>query len=157
MVAGIIIIIAFSILPLIITGAFKRVPNQRKITGTIHSIEFSHYDHNFFEDVGSNQYYYYVQYFVDGKEYLLKTKYTSSITNVERKKRIVKYNLKNPKQAIICPDAKIYLFSLTFLIIGIYIICSIIINNDSNGCCACLDCPQCDVCCDCTNPYLTNK
>lgn len=23
-------------------------------------------------------------------------------------------------------------------------------------CCACLDCPDCDVCCDCNNPYLNN-
>lgn len=26
-----------------------------------------------------------------------------------------------------------------------------------SGCCACLDCPECDVCCDCDNPYLNQK
>lgn len=31
-------------------------------------------------------------------------------------------------------------------------------NNDiEGGCCTCLDCPECDVCCDCANPYLNKK
>lgn len=42
--AGIAIIVCFSIFPLILTGAFKRVPNQKKTKGTIHSNEFSHVD-----------------------------------------------------------------------------------------------------------------
>ena len=37
---------------------------------------------------------------------------------------------------------------------GIYAICSTLINNNSVDCCTCLDCPGCDVCCDCSNPYL---
>lgn len=31
------------------------------------------------------------------------------------------------------------------------------LNNIEGGCCACLDCPECDVCCDCANPYLNKK
>ena len=27
-------------------------------------------------------------------------------------------------------------------------------DDKEESCCTCKDCPQCDVCCDCHNPYL---
>ena len=41
---------------------------------------------------------------------------------------------------------------------GIFAIISTVLNNqvntNENNCCTCLDCPKCDICCDCNNPYL---
>ena len=73
--AGITAIIV-GIFILIVFGAFKRVPNQKKVKGVIHSNKFSHFERDI-DGGGSKHYNFYVQYFVDGKEYLLKSKYTS--------------------------------------------------------------------------------
>lgn len=121
--AGIVCIIV-AIFALFVAGAFKKVPNQVKTEGVIHSIEFAGYSRDSLDDTGRNMYRYYIQYIVDGKEYLLKTKMTSSKTNVVGKKRIVKYNKNNPEQAIASPDKGIYLFVCVFLAFGIYAICS---------------------------------
>ena len=136
---------------LIIFGAFKRVPNQKKVKGTIHRNEFSHFERDI-EGGGSNQYNFYVQYFVDGKEYLLKSKYTSRPKKIG-KSITVKYNSKQPEEAIVVGKS-VYVGALIFICFGIYAICSTLINNNSVDCCTCLDCPECDVCCDCNNPYL---
>ena len=31
------------------------------------------------------------------------------------------------------------------------------VELDNNACCTCKDCPECDVCCSCSYPYLNNK
>lgn len=49
----------------------------------------------------------------------------------------------------------IYISILIFMFLGICILFLTTTNNNSN-CCTCLDCPKCDVCCDCNNPYLNN-
>ena len=136
---------------LIIFGAFKRVPNQKKVKGTIRCNESSHFEKDI-EGGGSNQYNFYVQYFVDGKEYLLKLKYTSRPKKIG-KSITVKYNSKQPEEAIVVGKS-VYVGALIFICFGIYAICSTLISNNSVGCCTCLDCPECDVCCDCNNPYL---
>ena len=41
--------------------------------------------------------------------------------------------------------------------ISIFIIILILFtgcDKKEDGCCTCLDCPNCDVCCSCSNPYL---
>lgn len=136
---------------LIIFGVFKKVPNQKKIKGIIHSNEFSHFEHDIDGD-GNNLYYFYVQYFVNGKEYLLKSKHTSKPKKIG-KKITVKYNSKQPEQAIVL-EKNVYTGALIFICFGIYVICSTIINNSDVDCCTCLDCTKCDVCCDCNSPYL---
>lgn len=136
---------------LIIFGAFKRVPNQKKVKGIIHSNEFSHFEKDI-DGGGANLYYFYVQYFVEGKEYLLKSKHTSRPKKTG-KSITVKYNSKQPEEAIIVGKS-VYIGALIFICFGIYAICSTIINNNNVDCCTCLDCPECDVCCDCNNPYL---
>ena len=30
-------------------------------------------------------------------------------------------------------------------------------NEEKKECCTCLDCPSCDVCCSCTNPYINQN
>ena len=30
-------------------------------------------------------------------------------------------------------------------------------NSKKEECCKCLDCPSCDVCCNCKNPYMRNR
>ena len=131
---------------LIIFGAFKRVPNQKKVKGTIHSNEFSHFERDI-EGGGSNQYNFYVQYFVD-----VKSKYTSRPKKIG-KSITVKYNSKQPEEAIVVGKS-VYVGALIFICFGIYAICSTLISNNSVDCCTCLDCPECDVCCDCNSPYL---
>lgn len=118
--AGITSIIV-GILILILFGAFKRVPNQKRTKGEIHSNEFSHFE-NDIDGGGSNQYYFYVQYFVDGKEYLLKSKYTSNYMKMG-KKITVKYNSKKPEEAIVVGKG-IYAGALIFICLGIYAILS---------------------------------
>lgn len=121
--AGIAIIICFSIFPLLLTGAFKRVPNQKKVKGIIHSNEFSHYDRDIDDGKNNNMYWFYVQYFVDGKEYLLKSKLTSMQKKIG-KSITIKYNQNNPEEAVMCPEKKIYIFSLACFLFGIYVIFS---------------------------------
>ena len=127
---------------LIIFGAFKRVPNQKKVKGVIHSNEFSHFERDI-DGGGSNQYNFYVQYFVDGKEYLLKSKYTSRPKKIG-KSITVKYNSKQPEEAIVVGKS-VYVGALIFICFGIYAICSTLINNNSVDCCTCLDCPICSL------------
>jgi len=121
--AGIVCIV-ISLFILVLAGTFKRVPNQKKVEGIIHSVEFAGYDHDVTENKGHNMYYYHIQYVVNGKEYLLKTKSSSSGTDVVGKKRTIKYNKNNPEQAIESPDKKIYIYACIFLAFGIYAIIS---------------------------------
>lgn len=120
--AGIVIIISFTIFPLILAGAFKRVPNQKKVKGMIHSNEFSNFERDI-DGGGKNLYHFYVQYFVDGKEYLLKSNFTTSHKKIG-KSITVKYNSKNPEEALVCPAKTIYLFSLAMFLYGMYVIFS---------------------------------
>lgn len=56
-------------------------------------------------------------------------------------------------------QTKILITLLTFFIILISVGLIIYdkLNNDTeNSCCTCLDCPMCDVCCDCDNPYINS-
>lgn len=121
--AGIVCFIV-AIFALFIFGAFKRVPNQAKTEGIIDSIEFAEFSHDALDNTGRNLYYYYIKYIINGREYLLKTKLKSSITNVIGKKRIIKYNKNNPKQAIVIPDKREYIFACIFFLFGIYAILS---------------------------------
>ena len=81
---------------------------------------------------------------------LLKSKYTSRPKKIG-KSITVKYNSKQPEEAIVVGKS-VYVGALIFICFGIYAICSTLINNNSVDCCTCLDCPECDVCCDCNNP-----
>lgn len=57
------------------------------------------------------------------------------------------------------------LFIIIVIVLAIIAICGVLfalliaphLNNIEGGCCTCLDCPECDVCCDCANPYLNKK
>lgn len=104
---------------LFVFGVFKKVPNQKKVKGKIYRNEFSHYESD--EDGGSNLYYFYVRYIVDGKEYSIKSKYTSSYRRIGSKV-IVRYNSEDPEDAVIV-DKMIIIFGLIFIVIGIYTIC----------------------------------
>lgn len=114
-----IVIVIMGFFNLFVHGVFKRVPNQKKVKGEIYSNEFSHYERD--EDGGSNLYYFYVRYIVDGKEYSIKSKYTSSYRRIGSKV-IVRYNSENPEDAVIV-DKLIIIFGLIFIGIGIYTIC----------------------------------
>lgn len=46
----------------------------------------------------------------------------------------------------------IILITLVVIALGGYFIYNAL--SSENGCCTCLDCPICDVCCNCNNPYL---
>ena len=41
------------------------------------------------------------------------------------------------------------------IVIGILLGYKIIKTKNSNSCCTCLDCPMCEVCCDCDDPYMS--
>lgn len=65
---------------------------SKKVKVIIHHNEFSHFESD--TDAGeANLYYFYVQYFVEGKEYLLKSKHTSRPKKAG-KGITVKYNSK---------------------------------------------------------------
>lgn len=124
--AGIVCIIV-AIFVLFVGGTFRKVPNQEKTEGIIHSIEFAGRsdDHDIEYGTGnSNMYYYYIQYMVNGKEYLVKTKIRSSDTDVVGKKRTVKYNKNNPEQAVESPDKGVYIIACILFAFGIYAIFS---------------------------------
>lgn len=152
MYAGILGIIV-GIVIILLYGDYKRIPNAKKTEGNVCSIEpekeLVHGKRFCFTNI---------QYSVEGKEYYIKIKNKKRYGHRNKKKIIIKYNSKKPSQAIIIHNLTDYILPLFLIGFGIFIIISPILNNqvntNENGCCKCLDCPGCDVCCECNNPYL---
>lgn len=136
MVVGILCLI-IGIVIILLYGDYKKIPNAKKTIGNLCFKEKGHELR--------------VKYLVDGKEYYIKVK-------KKYKKPVIKYNLKNPNQAMIIHNVKDYLGPLFFIVLGILIICYTVFNNltnnDDNMCCTCLDEPFSDACCRCDYPYL---
>lgn len=96
---------------------YKRVPNMKKCKGIIVSTEVV--------DIPGerNKCYGHAQYFVDGKEYYIKTTYAANDIH-KGKNVVIKYNSKNPEEAIVAYDKGSYIGPLVFIIFGIYAILS---------------------------------
>lgn len=150
--AGILCII-IGIIIILLYGDYKRIPNAKKTEANVCSVEW---DKEL--DEGKKFFYANIQYFVEGKEYYIKTKDKKRYGYRNGKKIIVKYNKENPSQAIILHNLTDYIMPMFWIGFGIFAIISTVLNNqvntNENNCCTCLDCPECDVCCDCNSPYL---
>ena len=99
----------------LISGAFSRVPNPKKIKGTIISTEYVHRSGK-----GVPTYYATVEYLVGQNRYNIKTNYRSSSFR-EGDSLTVIYNELNPAQAIIRPETSTYVVLSILLLCGVYI------------------------------------
>lgn len=115
--AGILCII-IGIIIILLYGDYKKIPNAKKTVGNICAIEW---DKEINSDSG-RMFYGHIQYFVDGKEYYIKTKDKSKYGYRKGKQIIVKYNSENPSQAIRIHSFTEYLMPLFWIIFGIYAI-----------------------------------
>ncbi len=109
---GVIFIIAAWIIGRI-SGIFCRIPNQKTATGIIVSLE-----HGEVFQSGPRMYTAVVSYRVDGKEYLVRSRYKSSSFRTGRKRRIA-YNEAFPQQAMIAPGITAYLITIGLGLAGI--------------------------------------
>lgn len=99
-----------------ISGVFQRVPNQKNILGEIVSIERKQA-----LESGKAMYTAYVEYYIDGVPYVIRSKFKSSSFRSGQKVRVV-YNQKDPQQAIVRPSITAYVVMLVFLISGVVIL-----------------------------------
>lgn len=102
---GVIFIIAAWIIGKI-SGIFRRIPNRKITTGIIIALE-----HGEVFQSGPRMYTAVVSYRVDGKEYLVRSRYKSSSFRTGRK-RCVAYNEAFPQQAMIAPGITAYLITI---------------------------------------------
>ncbi len=117
--AGILCIL-IGIFFIIIRGDYKKIPNSKITKGNICSLE---YDSSTGSDLRG--FYAYIQYFVDGKEYYIKTRSKARVGFHKGKKMLVKYNKENPAEAMHIGGFGDYLLGPgIFIILGIYIILS---------------------------------
>jgi len=96
-------------------GVFRRVPNQKSVVGEIVSIEREEP----LESEGT-MYTAYVEYYVNGVPYAIKTKYKSSTFRTGQKMRVV-YDEMVPNHAIVRPKVIVYIIMAAFFIAGILI------------------------------------
>lgn len=110
-----IILIVVALMYGAISGVFHRLPNQSAVTGEIVSIEREKT-----LDSGSTMYTAYVEYYVNGMAYTIKSGYRSSVFYTGQKMRVV-YNRKSPQQAILRPGLKTYVAVLGLLVAGMIV------------------------------------
>ena len=151
MIAGVSFII-IGIVLVLLCGGYKTIPNAQRTKGSVLLTKEPPHKQ-------TKPCYTTIRYFVKDQEYRLKVKHIRKY-QLANQKIIVKYNSKNPAQAIIAKNPIVYIVSFLCFCFGIFLIILAFndnqnLNTNENGCCTCLDCPECDVCCDCNNPYLS--
>lgn len=100
----------------IMTNAFRRLPNQKSIKGTVVATENKKTVHS-----TRKRYIGYVEYVVDDKVYSIASNYISSNMRVGQSIRI-SYDESNPENAITRPPMFIYLLFVGLIIMGLYMI-----------------------------------
>ena len=110
------VIIGFS------SGAFKKVPNQRRTKGTIESLE---QNNKVRKDISTHTGI--VSYEVEGKPYTIKTSHQSSFF-VRGKQQVVCYDAENPQNAFVKVGIMIQLLMLASTIAGVFWIINDIIS-----------------------------
>ena len=100
-----------------ICGVFRRIANSKTVVGEIVSIEPSKT-----LEAGEWVYYAYVEYYVDGAPYIIKSKYMSSSFRTGKKLCVV-YNQTLPQQAAIRPDIGTYITVIGCIVAGIVMCC----------------------------------
>ena len=113
---GVIFIIAAWIIGKI-SGIFRRIPNRKITTGIIIALE-----HGEVFQSGPRMYTAVVSYRVDGKEYLVRSRYKSSSFCTGRKRRVA-YNEAFPQQAMIAPSIAAYLITIGLGLAGVASCC----------------------------------
>lgn len=96
-----------------ISGVFRRLPHQKTVVGQIVSIERGKT-----MDAGRTRYTAYVEYWVDGIPYTIKSKFKSATFYTGQKMRVA-YNAASPRHAIVRPGAAVYAVMLGFCAAGI--------------------------------------
>ena len=115
-----ILCIGIGIFFIIIAGDYKKIPNSKITKGTICSLE---YDSSSGSDLRG--FYAHIQYFVDGKEYYIKTRTKKRVGFHKGMNMLVKYNKDNPAQAMHIQSFGDYLLGPgIFILLGIYMILS---------------------------------
>lgn len=113
---GVILIIAAWIIGRI-SGIFRRVPNRKIAAGIIIALE-----HGEIFQSGPRMYTAVVSYRVDGKEYLVRSRYKSSSFRTGQKRRVA-YNEAFPQQSMIVPGIAAYLITIGLGLAGAAFCC----------------------------------
>lgn len=109
------IIILIAIFFGFITGIFAKVPNKGKESGVVVSTEYI-YD----TDETKPTYTAIVEYQVNGKIYVTKSKYKSSSFYIGQRLTVI-YDTTNPQASIIKPSIAIYIIFILLIVTGIII------------------------------------
>jgi phage shock protein PspC (stress-responsive transcriptional regulator) len=112
MIPGLFMVIIFLIIGFA-SGAFKRVPNQRRVKGVIESVEQRHQTP---DDLVT--YTGIISYMVNGQRYYTETSYQSSFFRT-RKRVWVCFDEQNPGNSFVQPSIIIYAFMFMISLTGI--------------------------------------
>ena len=108
-----VILIVIALLLGLITGAFRRVPNQGTVMGEIVSLQRERD-----LDGGRTRYAGSVEYYVDGKPYYVETASKSSTFRTGQRMRVA-YDRTDPGRAVVRPKAAIYGIMMAFFMAGL--------------------------------------
>lgn len=98
-----------------LTGMFKRVKNQKTVKGTIVSLECKN------ETGESSKYYAYVEYEVNGRLYVVKSRNRSTAYRTGQKLNVA-YNKEKPDESFIKPKIDDYIIVAVLFVIAICMI-----------------------------------
>ncbi len=110
-----IILVCMGVVLGIISNVFTQVPHSKRINGEVVSLE-PRKIHN----EGRMTYTAYVEYYVNGIPYTVKSRFRTSNFHIGDKIR-VEYNEQNPRQAIVRPKMAVYLIMLGLFTAGIIV------------------------------------
>lgn|GEM_PF-2591152 len=101
----------------LLTGAFKRVPNQKIIDGNVVSLERHH------SNTKSATYYAHVEYYINDKPYCIKTQYAASGFSIGQTVKVA-YNSECPEEAFVVPSLSVYIIMLISEVFGVGVVVS---------------------------------
>lgn len=111
-----VILILMGLLMGLISGAFRRLPNQRITSGQVVSLER---DPN--PEAGRTRYAAWVEYQVDGAVYTVKSRFRSSTFYTGQRMRVA-YDQAAPQNAAIRPQRTVYLAMAALFLAGAIVI-----------------------------------
>ena len=111
-----IIIIGMGLLGFVITGAFKRVPNQKIAKGQVASIEKVDMDSD------GSSYIAIVHFIINNNDYFVRSKWQTGHPGFYVGQQLpVAYNEKNPQEALVRPKKSSYMVFIGLIIMGIIV------------------------------------
>lgn len=107
-------ILVVAIFAAVLNGMFLKVKNQKTTTGTVVSLECKN------ETGESSKFYAYVEYEINGKIYVVKSRNRSTAYHTGQKLKVA-YNRENPRDSFIKPKVENYIVVIVLLIIAVFV------------------------------------